>query len=72
MWGHLHTLIEGLEPLIALAAPNLGEAYFNWILGVLFTLVESGLEVRDAEDRLEGCVDPTGSVLVAKTEHVYF
>jgi hypothetical protein len=27
------------------------------------------LEVGDAEDRLEGCIDPTGSVLIAETEH---
>ena len=72
VWRHLHTLVEGLESLITLASPNLGEAYFNWVLGVLLVVVKTTLEVRDAEDRLESGVDPTGSVLVAKTEHVYF
>jgi len=66
---HLHTFVEGLEPLISFTSPDFREAHFDRDSSVLLTLVETSLEVRDAEDRLEGCVDPTGSVLVAKSEH---
>ncbi len=65
----LDTLVEGLESLLALAAPEFGETAIDWVAIVLFILAVSVLEVGDAEDRLEGCVDPTGSVLVAKSEH---
>ena len=67
--GYLHALIEGVKSLLTLAAPELGEAALDRIAIVLFILAVAVLEVRDAEDRLEGCVDPAGSVLVAKSEH---
>lgn len=65
----LHAFVEGFESLLTLASPELGKACFDCVLGILIVLVEARLEVRNAEDCLEGCVDPTGSILVAKTEH---
>ena len=65
----LDTFIEGLQSLIALTTPNLRDACLNRVIGILLVLVEARLEVGDAEDRLKCCVDPTGSVLVAKSEH---
>ena len=69
MRGHLHALVEGVESLLTLAAPKLGETAVDWVTIILFVLAVAVLEVGDAEDRLEGCVDPAGSVLVAKSEH---
>jgi hypothetical protein len=70
--GRLDTLVEGLEPLIALAAPQLGEAYLDGMRGVFVSLVEASLKLRNAEDRLEGGIDPTGSANVTKSEHATF
>jgi hypothetical protein len=68
----LDTLVEGPQALIALASPEFGETRFNGVGGVFLSLSEAGLKVGNSKDRLEGGVDPTGSVLVAKTEHGYF
>jgi hypothetical protein len=69
MGGCLDALVECLETLFSFTSPDFREAHFDRDSSVLLILVEARLEVRDAEDRLEGCVDPTGSILVAKTEH---
>lgn len=68
MGGHFHTFIQWLETFVASTSPNLRETHFNRILAIFFIIHESLLQIRNAEDCLKSCVDPTGSVLVAKSE----
>jgi hypothetical protein len=71
MVGHLHAVVERFETLVAFAAPDLGEAHFYGVGGIFLAFIESGLEIRDAEDGLKGSIDPAGAVLVAEAEHLY-
>jgi hypothetical protein len=68
----LDTLVEGPQSLFSIAAPDFREACFHGVAAVFVSPAKASLEVRDAEDGLKCCVDPTGSILVAKTEHDYF
>jgi hypothetical protein len=63
------TLIEIAESLVSTASPDFGKTYFYRVLGIFLAIGEPLLKFWDAEDGLEGCVNPTGSILVAKTEH---
>jgi hypothetical protein len=47
------------------------EADFDWICGIVLLILETLLQVRDAEDSLERSVHPAGSALVAKAERLH-
>jgi hypothetical protein len=70
--GGSHTLIEIAESLVSLASPDFCEAYLDGVLGIFLAIGEPLLKFWDAEDGLKCCVDPTGSILVAKTEHCVY
>ena len=69
--GHLDRLVEGFESLVTLGPPDLGKTCLDHVLVVLVALVEPRLKIGNAKHGLEGGVDPAGTILVAKSEHVY-
>jgi len=65
----LHALAEGIQSFLSLGAPELRQAALHRVRGILIAITEPGLKVRDAKDALKGCVNPTTSALIAKSEH---
>lgn len=67
----LHTLVETLEPLLTRAPPDLGQARLDSVLGIIFLVLESRLQVGNAVDGLKSSVDPAASTDVAETEGLH-
>jgi hypothetical protein len=67
--GDLDALIERLESLLAMRAPELRDTALDCVVSILIAITEPRLKVRDAKDALEGRVDPTRPILIAKSEH---